>query len=162
MPDATPDSTTDPAATPEAIVAKLFGLNAEISKLLENYLDLESQLIKCGAGKYSDGEGHELQVVGARAAGAGSTTTSFELKPEHEAKARELAGEDKLFKKLFNRVVSYTAVEGFAPVTAALLTPAKARDLCDLCRVETFHKGASGAAAYVLGVDKIWQKKSKK
>ena len=154
------DATKDPAATSETIVAKLLSLNAEISKLLENYLDLESQLIKCGPGKYSDGEGHELQVIGARGAGAGTTSISYALKPEDEAKARELAG-DK-FSKFFNRVVTFAAVEGFAQVAESHLTPAKARDLIALCKVETFTRGSAGSAAYILGVDKLWQKKSKK
>ena len=158
-----PDSTTDPAATPESLAALLIELNAKITPLVANYLDVESQLLKLAPeGELQIGD-LKLNIVAARAGSAGSTSISFDLKPEDEAKVRELAGEH--FSKLFDRVVKHVPIEGFAPVVSKFLITKKgeptkdARELLDLCRVETKYKCSSGASAHIKGIDRNWTKK---
>lgn len=156
------DSTTDPAATPESLAATLIELQKQIGPLVANYLGVESQLLKLHEGELIVGE-TKLNIVAARGGTAGKIEISYALNPENAEQAKALAGEH--FDKLFKRVVSFVPVEGFEPVTNALLVGAKnqplktAKELITLCRVETKLKGSSGSSAYIIGIDRNWQKK---
>jgi hypothetical protein len=158
------DATTDPAATPESLAAQLVALNQQIAPLVTKYLNLESQLLKLHAGELMVGE-TKLHVIPARAGTVGKIDVSYALTPENEGIARQLA--DKHFEKLFKRVVSFVPVEGFELVTKALLVGAKnqplksARELIELCRVETKTGGSSGAAAHIKGIERNWGAKKK-
>lgn len=50
---------------------------------------------------------------------------------------REIISDPDLFKKLFDRIITYKPVANFRSVIAAILTPAKAQKVIQLCEVET-------------------------
>jgi len=133
------------------LVTRGFELRLKIAGLLIELKALEKQLVEQGAGPYADEAGNECTVVGATLGSAGTDKYALAGTEEAELKARELAGDDDNFKKLFDRHVSYTPCDGFHLVVPKLLTPAKARDLVALCLVPG--KGSAPKDGYVKWKD---------
>jgi hypothetical protein len=134
---------SDPAATPESLVATCFALREQAAKAKEALELAEGQLIAMGAGKYS-AEGKELQVIAASLPSAGAI--SYGLEPDRLEVVKKLAGEQ--FSKLFVRREVFEACEGFELVVPKLLTPKKAENLLLTCKREG--KASGGRRAYIL------------
>jgi hypothetical protein len=138
-----------------ALVSTILDLDAEIAALEEKRKVAADALIALGEGEYLDKTGERRLLVIVPSA----PKPTFELYPKkaledfcekagvkkatneqvaaffeaREAGARKLAG--IAFGELFNRLVTYSPVKGFADIVPKLLTPAKARNLLDFCRV---------------------------
>lgn len=133
-----------PAPTLTPLAAQRAALLKDIDDLKAALLKVDEQLIALGAGRYEDESGaHKWCVVAASEGSQGEP--SYVLPDDGEPVARQLAGEK--FGTLFDRVVSFRPVEGFALIAPTHLTPAKARDLVALCLVPG--RVTNGKAAYV-------------
>jgi hypothetical protein len=129
----------------ESLIDRAFARRAQIAALIEEQKADELKIIELGPGKHrGSDESREIQVIAAGEGTAG--IVGYSVPADGEAKARELAGEK--FAVLFDRVVSYAPIEGFAHVVPTHLTPAKARGLLALCRWES--KGTAPRKAYLL------------
>ena len=132
-------ATAAKAPTPTRLVAEGLRLIAERDQRIAELRAIDEQLIALGAGRYiadgtdTHGTFKVVTVVGAVPGSVGAASYALRSK-EDEERARELAGDDD-FKKLFDRTVFYRPCAGFADVTPKILTPAKARDLLQLCYV---------------------------
>jgi hypothetical protein len=154
----------DAAPSSAKLVSTVLDLDAEIATLQERRKLAADSLIALGAGKYLDTSGERavsvimpeapaakfelyskealaafLEKVGAKKPTPAQAEAFFKGREEG---ARELAG--ITFGKLFVRRVSFVTVKGFADIVPKLLTPAKARDLLDFCRIQ-----AQAATAYL-------------
>ena len=111
--------------------------------------EVEAALIERGAGKHTgDNPDQVVTVLAAIPGQAGKVGYTLIVEPvkgeaaaaflarqnQLEAKARELAGDE--FGNLFDRRVIYAPCAGFDAVAPKLLTPAKSRDLLELCARE--------------------------
>jgi hypothetical protein len=144
---------SDPAATPENLVAAIFARHAQLVTASAELERAKAQLIALGKGKYAGHDGRELTVVEATAGSSGTLVISYVLDSEEaEEKARKLAGDH--FRTLFDRREVFTPCEGFAHVAPKILTPAKARDIIALCEHSQTKGGSSPKAAYILGLPK--------
>ncbi len=110
----------------DAIVATLKAKDEELAAVNE-------QLIALGAGRYRDADDHLATVV------SGSdpklSPDRYEL-PRDEAlfeKVEKLAGDH--FPKLIETRKTFFCRDGFNGIAGALLTPARARDIIQLCLV---------------------------
>lgn len=129
----------------EILIDRALARQKEIAELEKLQAADVAEILKLGAGKHSASEeGVQLQVVGASLGSSGKT--SYELADDDEKRARELAGEK--FLTLFDRKVVYSPIQGFADVVPTHLTPAKSRDLLELCRRTS--RGSIGRSAYII------------
>jgi len=103
-------------------------LRAEIEVSNARLKEINAALIAQGSGKYADPDGNEANVI---IPGPGVKPTQEDID-----EVRQITGDD-LFKKLFERVVSFKAVKSFAEVAKALLTPAKLRRVTELVTKES-------------------------
>lgn len=143
----------DPAATPVAIVDSLFALNAQLIKLGADFEQQKALLIAQGKGKYAGTDGRELTVVEPTEGKPGTLSVCYVLdSDEAEDMARKLAGDD--FTSLFERRVIHLPCEGFEHVVPKLLTPAKARDLLQICRRESTQGASAPKKGYIIGLPK--------
>lgn len=105
----------------EAQVTRGHQIKAQIKDLTAELKGIEAELLEAGGGE--DADGRKATVIEA-------TTTLAE--PEDIEAAKALAG-DEAFKKLFEKSTSHKPVKSFREIAQALLTPAKARKLIELC-----------------------------
>lgn len=113
-------------------IPELLEIDAALKEKSERLAKIEEELLALGAGRYCDDDGHTATVMAAIT--ATMSPDKFRLKSdEDEKKARDIAG--SLFSKLFQRIVYHVPREGFSGIAQAMLTPAKARDVIDLCRI---------------------------
>ena len=125
------------------LVGEGLQLRNQIAGLLAELQIVQNKLIALGAGNYCDDRNNECTVVAATESKTGAIC--YVLPDDGEAKARELASDS--FGDLFDRKVIFTPCQGFELVAPKLLTPAKARDIVNLCLVPG--KTIQGKAAYV-------------
>ena len=138
-------ATPDPTPT-EILISRAFALRARIAELELELTKDETEIIALGKGKHTGAEpGHVVTVVAATPGSTGAVTYK-QLAADQEEEARKLAG--VRFGSLFDRHVIYTPREGFVAIAGAVLTPARARALVQLCEVPG--KSFSGKRAYVL------------
>lgn len=130
--------------TPSQLVAAAYVLRRQRDRLTSELAEIEQQLLTLGRGKYPGLDpGETVTVIAAVPESTGDAT--YILKPQDELPARALAGVE--FRRLFDRVLTYSPCGGFDAVAPKLLTPAKSRDLLDLCLVPGRH--ISGKRAYL-------------
>ena len=98
-------------------------IKAKIKALQEELKTVEAKIIAAGAGKRTHGSSSCVVI---------QPKPKFDPSQEAIAQARELIG----FRKLFNRNVTYSAVEGVRNVATALLTPGKVKKFLELCEKE--------------------------
>jgi len=150
---------TTPKPVIHPLVSEALRLRAELSALLnrrdsliadivkdiaaknEEFLAAEGKLIALGAGRYSDENRNCVSVV----AEVAKTKEPDTFALPDESKAREIVTDRETFLNLFNREVIFTPKEGFKALSEAFLTPAKARDLVELCLVPGGFSGGKKA-----------------
>ncbi len=113
-------------------IPELLEIDAALQEKSKRLAEIDEELIKLGAGRYRDDDGRTATVV----AGVAPTVSPDQYRldsEEDESTARKIAGD--LFPKLFERIVYHIPREGFASIANAVLTPARARDVIDLCRI---------------------------
>jgi hypothetical protein len=123
-------------AARDAAALDLKEKQAELDKVNE-------QLVALGAGRYRDEADHTCLVIDAIP--HRMSDPSFVLKEGDLGRAKELAG--AAFRKLFSRHETFSPKTGFDGIAGAVLTPAKARDIIQLCLIPGVMGG--GRRAYV-------------
>lgn len=127
-------TTVQPPTQTQLVVEGLHLIAARDAAIAE-LRAIDEKLIALGAGRYcsdEDGKSPIATVVGAVPGSVGASSYALRSKEDEEG-AREIAGDQ--FKTLFDRTVFYRPCAGFADVTPKILTPAKSRDLLELCYV---------------------------
>lgn len=106
------------------LVTRGHALKGEITTRTDELKKIEEQLIEHGAGT----------LLGAGAAQCTVIVPNPGIKPDAAAieACQGLAGAS--FKKLFEKVTTYKPVASFAAVASAVLTPAKAAKVIELCQ----------------------------
>ncbi|MGA3170362.1 MAG: hypothetical protein ABSE62_05055 [Chthoniobacteraceae bacterium] len=131
--------------TVSSLVGEGHKLIAERNAKIGEILVLEQMLIALGAGRYCDETEPGLMCTAVAAVPGSIGPVSYTLSDEQAA--RKLSG-DIAFSKLFDRTVLFAPCQAFSDVAPKLLTPAKARDLVQLCLVPG--KVNNGKRAMVL------------
>lgn len=114
-----------------ALVADGAELDSKIKAQSERLKEIKAQLVALPPAIYAADNGRTAQVIAPSPA----------IKPKEEAidAAREEIGDEPLFKKLFERVVTWRPVDAksFRRVAAAILPKGKVARVIDLCEVES-------------------------
>ncbi len=112
-----------------SLVARGAAIKAQTKALNNELATINAELIAAGPGEYRAEAGGKATVV--------QPSAKFAPDAADVEAVRELLDDDdnagEIFKKLFTRSVSYTAIKGVRHVAAALLTAAKLRKVIALC-----------------------------
>lgn len=120
----------DPSSTGSAssLVARGAELRASIAEGKKTLEEIERALLELPAGAYRTSAGQSAARVTVVSPGP-----SIKPTPEAVAQVRELLDDDRVFRALFERVISHKPVKGFRDVLNALCTTAKIRKVEALC-----------------------------
>lgn len=104
-------------------------LDREIKDKADELKRLKALLVSLAPGEYQGEQGEVAKVI--------QPSPAIKPPPGAIGQAREIISDPDLFKKLFDRVVSYKPIANFRTAVAVALTPAKAVKVIALCEVDS-------------------------
>ncbi len=112
----------------KSLVSQGAKLDREIKDKADELKRVKALLVSLSPGDYQGEQGEVAKVI----------LPSPAIKPPPGAigQARTIISDPDIFKKLFDRIITYKPVANFRSVIAAVLTPAKAKSVIQLCEVD--------------------------